>query len=81
MSGKIATKLNLSHSLDLFQLQEKLLKAKPSALGDSCRQAVKENKTMKAVQMIKQQIADGHQQSVEWCIGLSAINLVNRLSQ
>lgn len=71
--------INLGRSFDMFKLNEKLLDAKPNIFGISIRMAVSEGNLPGAVQMIKDQVKDGHTESVELTIGLSALKLVYKL--
>lgn len=73
-------KLNLAQAPDLFTIQNKLVNAKPTSFGDAVRLAVRNNETWKAIKMIKEQIALGHEQSMEWCVGASTLKLINKLT-
>lgn len=80
-------KLNdLGKTFILFKLQEKFLAAKPTQFGLSLKQAVKDNKTLQAASMVKDQIKhmrekkdQGGMIALEWCVGHSTIQLVDKL--
>lgn len=73
-------KLNLSHAFDLFKLQEYLLNARPCIMGNAFRDAVRQHKTMEAIKMINDQLANGCQQDLEFIISAPALELIKRFS-
>lgn len=72
--------LNLDQAFNLFQLQEQLLNAKSSILGEAVRLAVQKHRTHEAIQMINDQLALGYADEVEKVIGAPALELIKRIS-
>lgn len=78
--GKTNTMHNLSHSFDKLKIVDKLSNARDTtALGIAIRKAISDGYTNEAIQMVLDQQALGHEEAIEWCIGRSTLDMINRL--
>lgn len=72
-------KLNLSHVEDLVKLKEGLSKAK-GFTGDEIRKYLKKGNLKPIVKMVSDQLKQGNEASLEWCIGHSNILLMKKMN-
>lgn len=71
---------NLSQSFDKLKIVDKLSNARDTtALGIAIRKAISDGHTNEAIQMVLDQQALGHEEAIEWCIGRSTLDMINRL--
>lgn len=81
MVSGLPGKLNLSHSFELFKIREKLEHLKPCAFNTAIKEALQKEKLKDAIAMIQEQRAAGHEQSMEWCVGRSTLDLIDKLNK
>lgn len=72
-------KLNLSHVEDLIRLKEGLAKAK-GFTGDQIRKDLQKGNLRPIVKMVTDQLKQGNENSIEWVIGHSNIQLMRKMN-
>lgn len=75
----LTTLPNLARSFAMMKLQEKLGTCRSTSFGLAVQIAVANNQVTEAVRMVQDQIQLGNIEEIEWCVGASTVELINKL--